>query len=83
MRLNHKNVVKCFGHFSISDDNIGEFGIIETIKGHFVGTVMELCHGTLKDLITVKTLKDYELSRLMKQMLEGIDHIHENGVIHR
>ncbi len=73
MKFNHKNVVKCFGHFPMSGEN----------QGNNVQIVMELCHGTLKDLITAKRLKDYELSRLMKQMLEGIDHIHENGVIHR
>ncbi len=73
MKSNHKNVVKCFGHFPMSGEN----------RGNNVQIVMELCHGTLKDLTSAKKLKDYELSRLMKQMLEGIDHMHENGVIHR
>ncbi len=71
--MNHKNVVKCFGHFPMSDEN----------QGNNVLIVMELCHGTLKDLMMSKTLEDYEISRLMKQILEGIDHIHKNGVIHR
>ncbi len=83
MRLNHKNVVKCFGHFTIADASKDEFGVTETVNSHIVAIVMELCHGTLKDLLAVKTLKDYELSRLMKQILEGIDHVHENGIIHR
>ncbi len=73
MKLNHKNVVKCFGHFPMSGEN----------QGNNVQIVMELCHGTLKDLINTKKLKAYELSRIMKQILEGIDHIHNNGVIHR
>ncbi len=71
MRLNHKNVVKCFGHFTIADANKDEFGVTEAIDSHIVAIVMELCHGTLKDLIRAKTLKDYELSRLINNYVEG------------
>ncbi len=73
MKLNHKHVVKCFCHFCTPGSLNSDLGAI----------VMELCKGSLNDLTSCKTLRDYELSRLMKQILEGIDHVHERGIIHR
>ncbi len=72
-KLDHGNIVKCFGHFAIPGPLKGDVGMI----------VMELCRGSLKDLISRKTLRDYELSRLTKQILRGVEHVHENGIIHR
>ncbi len=71
--LDHKNVVNCFGHFSVPGIHRGDLGVI----------LMELCQGSLQELINRKRLRDYEVSRIMKQVLHGVAHMHDNGIIHR
>ncbi len=70
-KLDHKNVVKCFGHFPMPGDHGGDFGLI----------IMELCAGTLRNLIEPKTLRDYEVSRITKQILHAIAH-NDQDIIH-
>lgn len=51
----------------------------------FIFLVFELCkHGELFDYLTsVVTLSEKKTRYIMRQVLEGVQHIHSNGVVHR
>ncbi len=67
-KSNHKNIVKYFGHFSIDKDT--------------TGIAMELCQGTLKDLVKARELNLLEVAFLSRQMLIGIEYLHDVLKIH-
>ncbi|KAK4877797.1 hypothetical protein RN001_010303 [Aquatica leii] len=76
-----------------------EISILRHVAGHpyiielqdifesstFIFLVFELCkHGELFDyLTTVVTLSEKKTRYIMKQVLEGLQHIHSRGVVHR
>ncbi|KAF2885449.1 hypothetical protein ILUMI_20729 [Ignelater luminosus] len=76
-----------------------EISILRHVAGHpyiielqdvfesstFIFLVFELCkHGELFDYLTsVVTLSEKKTRYIMRQVLEGVQHIHGNGVVHR
>ncbi|XP_076255595.1 phosphorylase kinase gamma isoform X3 [Rhynchophorus ferrugineus] len=76
-----------------------EVNILRTVVGHpyiielqdvfesstFIFLVFELCkHGELFDYLTsVVTLSEKKTRYIMKQVFEGVQHIHSRGVVHR
>ena len=68
--LDHPNLVKILGSFPI--------------KGHAVGIAMELCDGSLAELITSdRKLARWEIAKLMRDMHRGLEYIHKQQIIHR
>lgn len=68
--INHRNIVKFYNNFE--DEN-------------FVYVVLELCHKrSLMELHRRrKALTEPETRYYMKQILEGVLYLHDNGIIHR
>eukprot|EP01080_Neovahlkampfia_damariscottae_P009324 gene9324-1411_t len=68
----HPNIIQYYTSF------------IKSTKMHIV---MELCEGSVLDLIKIKTkngLKEpYLLGSILKQVLCGLDYLHYNGLLHR
>ncbi len=68
--LRHKNVVKIFGKFTVD----------EGIKG----LVMEMCQGSLQDLVKAERVYRLgEISCVGKQLLEGLEFLHGKRITHR
>ncbi len=67
-KLKHENIVSYFGTCNLSSK---------------MGIVMELCQGSLVDLLDDRTLKLYEVSRVCKQVISGVAYLHSKNVIHR
>ncbi len=67
-KSNHENIVKYFGHFSVDDNT--------------TGIAMELCQGTLKDLVKARNLNLLEVAFLSRQMLVGMKYLHDDLKIH-
>ncbi|CAD8124395.1 unnamed protein product [Paramecium sonneborni] len=68
--INHQNVVRLLG--------------ISRTQRHFY-LLMELPNGdTLKNYLYKKVrLSEEEIIRIMKQLLQAIDHLHSNNIVHR
>ncbi len=68
--LCHDSVVKIFGMFTIDDER--------------KGLVMELSQGTLRDLLkTRRVFRLGELSQVGKQLLLGLEYLHDKKITHR
>jgi len=70
--LDHINVLKTFGMSEKCYHSI----------------LLELCNGTLDDYLDINEystslLKEEEVIDIFKQIVEGMDHIHSRGIIHR
>ncbi len=69
--LNHPNVLEFF--WITSKEDLSKVCI-----------VTELCDGTLNDLVKARRwLSLGEVSRLSRQIMEALDYLHSNNVIHR
>lgn len=68
--LRHENVVKTLD-------------LVIDEKGHYCA-VMEYCSGgDLFEVVRERSLTDEELACLFKQLLRGLQYMHESGVVHR
>ena len=68
--LDHPNLVKILGSFCIKD--------------HAVGIAMELCDGSLKELIASdRKLARWEIAKLTRDMHKGLEYIQRKQIIHR
>ncbi len=66
----HENIVKVLG-------TISENGVTKCL-------VMELCHGSLKNLYDMRrTLPDHEVANITKQVFKGLKFLHGKGILHR
>ncbi len=69
--LSHENLVNILGKFTID-------------PGKKKGLVMELCQGTLADLM--ESGRDFdigEMSYLSLQLFQGLDYLHSKSITHR
>ncbi len=64
----HQNIVKYYGYFPIDDNT--------------TGLAMELCDGTLKDLVKARDLSMFEVAYLTLQMFLGIQYLHDDLRVH-
>ncbi len=67
-RANHPNIVKFYGYFPIDDET--------------TGIAMEICDGTLKDLVAARDLNWLEIAYLSHQMLVGVKYLHDDLKVH-
>ncbi len=67
-KSNHQNIVKYYGYFPIDDNT--------------TGLAMELCDGTLKDLVNACDLDHLEVAFLSFQMLKGVEYLHDVLKVH-
>ncbi|RWS23503.1 hypothetical protein B4U80_13363 [Leptotrombidium deliense] len=79
--LDHRNILKYWPNFQVmSVNSIGD----KPNRGHFF--VMENVKSTLKSFIKSDVFKRLMASadkrRLMKQILEGVIYLHDNGILH-
>ncbi len=74
-KLKHRNVVRLY--CTIDKECPG--GVLST-----VAIVMEKCDGTLSDMISAHKVYDLKtVSYLFRQIVEALDFIHEEGILHR
>ncbi|CAD8106261.1 unnamed protein product [Paramecium sonneborni] len=69
MQLNHPNIVRCK---RISENKKCYYIIMEYMEG-----------GTLAQKIKDKQLNEQEAAIIMKQILEGVNYLHDRSIIHR
>ena len=64
----HRNIVRCYGHIT------NPYGII-----------LEYCHGSLEDFCEARgwDLPDGLLVSILKQLNEGLLHLHDQDIVHR
>ncbi len=68
--LDHPNLVKILGSFDIDK--------------YTLGIAMELCDGSLADLIASKRkLARWEIAKITRDMHRGLEYIHKKKIIHR
>lgn len=67
-QIKHKNIVKFYGHAT---------------KGDVVYLMLELCDTSLFDLVETNAISEEQLCRYGLQVLEGLNTLHNNDVIHR
>ena len=68
--MNHRNIVKYYGSFT---------------KGKKLNIVLEFCSkGSLSNLIkTYKNLNENIIRKYISQILDGLEYLHANNIIHR
>ncbi len=67
-KSDHHNIVKYYGYFPIDNES--------------TGIVMEICQGTLKNLVKARDLSPFEVACLSHQMLTGVAYLHDDLLIH-
>lgn len=67
MRLDHKNIVRCYGMTSKPQYSL----------------ILEICEKTLEKYLEDKKIIENEMKRIIIQITEGVRHIHQCGIIHR
>ncbi len=77
MASGHSNVVCFYGSFPL-------------VPGKIIGIVMEHCDGNLKENMISSMETDNgrprsldEVSKLMRQIYKGLEHLHSLGIVHR
>jgi serine/threonine protein kinase len=88
-KLNHKNIIKYIGHKEEDDENSDspdEYQIIQKkkIKNKFLSIYMEdICGKSLSKIAqSMKGVSLNLISLYSKQILEALDYIHSQGIIH-
>ncbi len=67
-KSDHPNIVKYYGYFPVDDET--------------TGVVMEICQGTLKNIVKARDLSPFEVAWLSHQMLKGVAYLHDELLIH-
>lgn len=68
-RLKHPSILELYTFFE---------------DANYVYLILELCHnGELQQYIKRKKLSEWEVSAIMKQVVEGIKYLHFHNILHR
>ncbi len=76
MSLRHSNLVRCLGQYQVPDGDGGQ--------EHELNFVMEPCQCDLEHLLVVREkFSPVEAVYIIKQILEGLDYLHDKNIIIR
>jgi len=85
-KLNHPNIVRYHNSWidSIKEDDTNNNNNILIKPVPILNIQMELCDRTLKEYIQQrKTINLDENKKIMEGIINGLDYIHKNGIVHR
>ncbi|OHT10207.1 hypothetical protein TRFO_20596 [Tritrichomonas foetus] len=72
--VNHKCVLKCYGFIKPT---------IHSANKNFAIVLDNCAHGNLRKFIKTHSLNNTEKTKILLQVLFGLDHLHSKGIIHR